>query len=159
MALLYNPVHTPELELIALQAEALFLVARAQDASIADRDIGLREVAALPLILPSRPNALRMLIESQMASIGCKPRLSLEIDGISAILDLVGDAAGYAVLPRHAVAYSGRPHDFRVCAIVQPQLSSRLVIASAASRPHTHTQTATLALVQAVAAQVFPGSG
>jgi LysR family nitrogen assimilation transcriptional regulator len=44
-----------------------------------------------------------------MASIGCHPQIALEIDGVSAILDLVADGAGCAILSRNAVMRSVRP--------------------------------------------------
>ena len=66
-------------------------------------------VAQLPLVIPSRPNAIRMQVESEMARIGCRPSIALEIDGVSAILDLVADGAGYAILSRNAVASSVKP--------------------------------------------------
>jgi LysR family nitrogen assimilation transcriptional regulator len=65
-----------------------------------------REVARLPLVIPSRPNAIRMHVEAEMAAIGCRPAIALEIDGVSAILDLVADGAGSAILSRNAVASS-----------------------------------------------------
>jgi LysR family nitrogen assimilation transcriptional regulator len=50
-----------------------------------------------------------MHVESELANIGCRLNIALEIDGDSAILDLVADGAGSAVLSRNAVASSIRP--------------------------------------------------
>ena len=71
--------------------------------------IRLGEVARLPLVIPSRPNAMRMRVESEMAAIGCRPNVALEVDGVPAILDLVADGAGHAILPRNAVTRSIDP--------------------------------------------------
>ena len=55
-------------------------------------------MAGLPLVIPTRPNAIRMQVETEMANQGCRPTIALEIDGAAAILELVADGAGSAVL-------------------------------------------------------------
>ena len=59
----------------------------------------LRELPRYPLILTSRMNANRMLIEAQLAQLGLKPQIEFEIDGIASVLDLVHEGYGHAVLP------------------------------------------------------------
>jgi LysR family nitrogen assimilation transcriptional regulator len=117
IAVLYNARPSTELDIRALQQEDLFLVqTRGASRQRAPAAITLRALADLPLVIPSRPNAIRMQVESEMATIGCRPRVALEIDGVSAILDLVADGAGSAVLSRHAVASSVKPSAFMFCA-------------------------------------------
>ena len=113
--------------------------------------VALREVARLPLVIPSRPNAIRMHVESEMAAIGCRPSIALEIDGVAAILDLVADGAGSAILSRNAVASSIKPSAFTVRAITDPPLRTRLSLATSSQRPATLTQQATLELVRGTA--------
>jgi len=110
-------------------------------------------VATLPLVIPTRPNAIRMHVESEMAAIGCRPHIALEIDGVSAILDLVADGAGYAILPRNAVMRSVRPSAFSVRPLKQPALHIQLTTAVSAQRPSTLTQQATITLLTEMAAQ------
>lgn len=160
VALLYNPLPSAELETAPLLTESLFLIGRrepAPDGRAADDAAPrtLREVALLPLVIPSRPHAMRMLVEKQMAEIGCRPNIALEIDGVAAILDLVLDGAGFAVLPAHALGTVAQPEAFVLRPIVEPALRSNLVIATAASRPATLTQQALVALVRDIAASVF----
>ena len=113
--------------------------------------IALRDIARLPLVIPSRPNAIRMHLEAEMAGIGCRPEIALEIDGVSAILDLVADGAGCAVLSRNAVASSVSPSAFTVRAICDPALRTRLSLVTSSLRPATLTQQATLALIETTA--------
>ncbi|HQD15370.1 MAG TPA: LysR substrate-binding domain-containing protein, partial [Ottowia sp.] len=77
--------------------------------------------------------------------------IALEIDGVSAILDLVADGAGHAILSRNAVASSVKPSAFTVRAISQPPLRTRLSLATSSARPATLTQQATMELVRATA--------
>ncbi len=156
IALLYNPPASPELNTRPLMDEELFLIGpRAPRSKATTQPISLKEVSDLPLVIPSRPNAIRMVVETEMAGIGCKPDISLEIDGVAAILDLVADGAGYAVLPKYALATTQRPEAYQARPIEKPRLASRLALATAAGRTTTMTQQAMLELIQQVAGEVF----
>ncbi|WP_298924658.1 LysR substrate-binding domain-containing protein [uncultured Ramlibacter sp.] len=152
IALLYNAGPSPELELTPLLEEPLFLVQRRSGKTAARaRSIALRELAALPLVIPSRPNAIRMLVETEMAKLGCQLQVALEIDGVAAILDLVEDGAGSAVLSHNAVATSAHPQAFALRPIATPGLRSKLTAAMSSQRPATLTQTSVLQLIQQTA--------
>jgi LysR family nitrogen assimilation transcriptional regulator len=156
IALLYNPQPSPELTTQPLMDEELLLIGpRPAKGKATAAALSLREVSALPLVIPSRPNAIRMVVETEMAGIGCKPEISLEIDGVAAILDLVADGAGYAILPKHALATTTRPEAYQARPIVNPHLVSRLTLATAAGRTTTMTQQAMVELIQQVAGEVF----
>jgi LysR family nitrogen assimilation transcriptional regulator len=151
IAVLYNAQPSPDMDLIPLRDEELLLVQPRPPGLPEDPPPGpvaLREVAALALVIPSRPNAVRMHVENEMASIGCRPTVALEIDGVSAILDLVSDGAGAALLSRNAVACSIRPSDFQVRAVCAPALRIRLSLATSSLRPATLTQQSALALIR-----------
>ena len=153
LAVLYNPPTSPELETALLHQEALVLIsantgAAEQPARTLPAAVSLRDLAALPLIVPSRPNAFRQLIESGMARLGCKPDIVLEIDGLSAILDLVREGLGYAVLPAYTLSNFARPHPFVTHAIEQPTLISQLNLVWSARRPTTETHKQALAIVR-----------
>jgi LysR family nitrogen assimilation transcriptional regulator len=150
IAVLYNPSHIQGIEHTPLVQEELLLVQPRPPGLQEDPPplaISLKEVAALPLVIPTRPNAIRMHVESEMATIGCQPLIALEIDGVSAILDLVADGAGYAILPRNAVMRSVRPSAYTVRSVSAPALTIQLTTAISSLRPTTLTQQATLALI------------
>lgn len=150
IAVLYNAQPAPEIEITPLQDEELVLIQPRPPGLPEDPPPGpmaLRDVAALPLVIPSRPNAVRMHVETEMANIGCRPIVALEIDGVSAILDLVTDGAGAALLSRNAVASSIRPSSYQMRA-TDPPLRTRLCLATSSQRPATLTQQTTLALIQ-----------
>ncbi|HPL79469.1 MAG TPA: LysR substrate-binding domain-containing protein [Burkholderiaceae bacterium] len=154
IAVLYNAQPATGIEATPLVDEDLMLVQPRPPGLPEDPPpppITLQEVARLPLVIPSRPNAIRMHVEAEMAAIGCRPTIALEIDGVSAILDLVADGAGQAILSRNAVASSVKPSAFTVRAIGQPPLRTRLSLATSSARPATLTQQATMELVRATA--------
>ncbi|MCW5650325.1 MAG: LysR family transcriptional regulator [Ramlibacter sp.] len=158
IALLYNATASTDTESTLLLEEDLFLVQRQGDASSAPlrQPVTLRELASLPLVIPSRPNAIRMIVEAELASLGSPPDIALEIDGVAAILELVADGAGSAVLSRNAVHTSARPKAFSMRPIVgsgpgTPRLRSKLSMAVSSQRPATLTQKAMLELIQQTA--------
>ena len=157
IAVLYNAQPGSEIEVMPLQEEELCLV-QARPKGLAEDPppgpIALSEVAQLPLIIPSRPNAFRAQVESELANLGCRPRIALEIDGVSTILDLVEGGVGSAVLSRNAVANSVRPSAFTVRAIHEPVLRTRISAATSSLRPTTLTQQTTLGLIRETLARV-----
>ena len=158
IALLYNAKATAGLEISHLVQEELWLVQVRQSALQEDPPpppIRLKEVAKLPLVIPSRPNAIRMHVESEMAGIGCRPNIALEIDGVTSILELVADGAGSAILSRNAVTRSINPSAFSKRAISEPQLSIELSIVVSSLRPTTLTQQATLSLIRETAQKLL----
>jgi len=157
VALLYNLRAGPELDAVPLQLEELFLVQARGASRAASRPIGLRAVAKLPLVIPSRPNAIRMQVESELAAIGCRPLIAMEIDGVSAILDLVADGAGYAILSRNAVKSSVKPASYLLRSIRDPALRIQIALASSAQRPATLTLQATQQLIRDTLAALMTG--
>ena len=154
IAVLYNAQPAASIEIFPLLTEELVLVQARPPGLLEDPPpppIALRDIARLPLVIPSRPNAIRMHLEAEMAGIGCRPEIALEIDGVSAILDLVADGAGCAVLSRNAVASSVSPSAFTVRTICEPALRTRLSLVTSSLRPATLTQQATLALIETTA--------
>ena len=154
IAMLYNPQPADGIEIFPLLSEQLVLVLARPPGLLEDPPpppVALRDIAGMPLVIPSRPNAIRMQLEAEMAGIGCRPEIALEIDGVPAILDLVADGAGCAVLSRNAVASSIKPSAFSVRTIHTPALRTRVSLVISSLRPATLTQRATLALIETIA--------
>ena len=160
IAVLYNTEHSPEVEVTTLHTEELVLISKAAPASgkalgkapktKTSQFITLSEVADLPLILPSRPNAFRMLIEGEMRIISRKPTICLEVDGLNAILSLVKEGMGHAVLPSYTLSNFDDPSPFSLRRITQPRIMSQLMLVRASRRPCTETQKKAVEVVNSV---------
>lgn len=154
IVVLYNAQPSRELDLTPLLEEELVLV-RARPPGLHEDPppgpVALEDVARLPLVIPTRPNAIRMHVESALAGHGLRPNVFLEIDGVSAILDLVLDGAGCAILSRNALLNSPRPSAYTAQTIGRPPLRIRLSLATSLQRPATQVQKATLELIAAKA--------
>ena len=160
IAVLYNAEHSPEVEMTLLHTEELVLISKTPSTSHEApnkaaktkhlQPITLAEVADLPLILPSRPNAFRILIEGEMRTINRKPNISLEVDGLNAILSLVKEGMGHAVLPSYTLSNFDDPTPFSLRSITQPRIMSQLMLVRAARRPSTETQKKAIEVVKSV---------
>lgn len=154
IAVLYNPAPMPGLETAFLADEALMLVQARPPGLLEDPPpppLPMTQLVEFPLVIPRRPNAVRMLVESELAALGRRPNVALEIDGVPAILDLVADGAGCAVLSCHAVSKSIRPSAYSLRPLLRADgqaLTISLHTALSAQRPVTRTQQVTLELIR-----------
>ena len=160
MAVLYNPDQSTDLEMSTLHEDTLSLIspvvqsdAKAKPKSRKNKveeSVALADVAQLPLILPSRPNAFRILIEGEMMTIGKRPNVILEVDGLNAILNLVKEGMGHAVLPGYTLSNFEDATPFTVRSIHSPAIKSQLMLVWSSRRPTTQTQKKAMEVVSAV---------
>jgi len=158
IALVYNALPTPGIELRPLLQDELLLVqggAGEPGGGEGGGAIALADLARHPLIIPARPNALRMHVETALLNISAQPRIAMEVNSVATILDLVADGVGSAVLSRHAVLTAAQPERFTLRRIVDPGLFPLLSIATGADRPATGTQRATLDILERVVRDVL----
>ena len=158
MSVLYNAENSPEVEVTTLHTEELVLISKTagvrskapRKPTLKHTPISLAEVADLPLILPSRPNAFRILIDREMIAINRKPQITLEVDGLNAILSLVKEGMGHAVLPGYTLSNFDDPAPFTVRSIHSPRIMSKLMLVRSARRPNTETQKTAIEVVKSV---------
>jgi LysR family transcriptional regulator, nitrogen assimilation regulatory protein len=146
IALLYNPPPTPQLAYEHAWSEKLYLIS-ATDRKMPAR-VRIADLARYPLIIPSRPNALRNLIEAECGRKNVALDIILEIDAITSVLDLVERGVGYAILTRNAVQDRVATNAIQATPIVGPGITSHLYIATAAQRPMTRLARHTINLIR-----------
>jgi LysR family nitrogen assimilation transcriptional regulator len=178
-ALLYNPTPSPAIESHVLLEEPLCLVgprkvrheregpprariaparregAQRQGSASEPRTLRAAELPRYPLIIPSRPHAIRTLVETRLAGLGLRPQVAMEIDAIPAIMELVADGYGYAVLSARALSGSAIAPRLYARTIVAPQFRSALAIVISAQRPATPLQRATIAMIERLAPEAL----
>jgi LysR family nitrogen assimilation transcriptional regulator len=101
----------------------------------ARKSITLAELGQYPLIIPGRPHAMRMSVENALAGVEQKVRVAYEIENIPAIIDLVHERHGFAVLTLNAVKSSNWAEEVLIKPILAPVLKTPLSIATSAQRP------------------------
>ncbi len=148
IGVVYNPAPLPSVEIRPLHEQQLFLISsKAGRKHRSSKSVQLRELPRYPLILTSRMNANRMLIEAQLAQLGLKPQIEFEVDGIASVLDLVHEGYGYAVLPLSSLSGHTFERSFTATPIVRPTLRIPLSLVTSAQRPITPLARETLSLI------------
>jgi LysR family nitrogen assimilation transcriptional regulator len=149
LALVYESKFSPEVELEPLCEEALSVVG--PEGADLGPQVSLQKLADLALVIPSRPNAIRIKVETALARLDRRPLIAIEVDGVSAILDLVETGAGYGVLPPYAIEADARGRALQAFSIAAPGLKIPISIATSARRAVTETQRVALDLLREVA--------
>ncbi len=139
-AVVYNVTPSPAVDLVPVLDEVLYLVSsRGPGEPRVGPPIPLAELAAQPLVMPSRPHSIRMLLESAMVAEGCRPQVGTEIESVPAILDLVLQHGLHGVLTLNGVRSHGHADVFSVRPIAPHGGRDRLVttqwLATSAQRP------------------------
>jgi len=150
IGIVYNPRPSAAIDFAPLLEEDLCLIERCT-ARRAGAAIPLRELPRYPLIMPTRLHSIRTLVESELARLGLRPNVTLEIDAIAAILELVAEGQGCAVLSRRALPPGDAGRKLQARAIVRPVLRSTLAIAVSAQRPATPLQQAVVGVLEDLA--------
>jgi len=136
-ALVYNAPASPSVDLQPLLDEQLFFIAPLPLPAERkkSKSVPLAELGKYPLIIPSRPHAMRMSVENALAALGVTIKVAHEIECIPAIIDLVRQRHGYAVLPLNAVKSTPWAAEVLVKPVLAPTLKTSLSIATSAQRP------------------------
>jgi LysR family nitrogen assimilation transcriptional regulator len=136
-ALVYNAPASPSVDLQPLLDEQLFFIAPLPLPAERkkSKSVPLAELGNYPLIIPSRPHAMRMSVENALAAVGVTIKVAHEIECIPAIIDLVRQRHGYAVLPLNAVKSTPWAAEVLVKPVLAPTLKTSLSIATSAQRP------------------------
>jgi len=121
----------------ALATHELYLVGPHGDALTAWPDFRFHELARAPLVLPGVPDGLRMMLAEVARKHAVPLDVSLEVDSLTAMKEIVASRAGYTILSRQAVANEVAAQRLQVSRIVEPVLTRTLVLATSAQRPLT----------------------
>ena len=89
-----------------LLSEQLYLLAPASAGLRTDQPVTLEKVAEQTLILTSRPNSLRLIVENALAAAQLPLRIAIDGNSTAAMIDLVARGIGCSVLP-YCAADSG----------------------------------------------------
>lgn len=149
MALLFDPPASPLLEYRTLMRETLLLVAPPRAPALPVR-VGLAALAEVPMVLPSAPNAIRSLVEAVLRPRRIALRVVAEVGAVQTVVALVGQGAGYTVLPASALQQVDGAAALRRCAIGPPAIRNTLVLALPNARPATRLTRATGELLAAL---------
>ncbi len=136
--LVYNATPSPAVNIVPLLEDQLYLIAPRSGAAARKaprKSIMLAELADYPLIIPSRPHSIRMSVENALTGVNRKIKVAHEIECIPAVIDLVRQGLGFAVLPLNAVTSTRWADEVAAKPILAPTLKTPLSIVTSAQRP------------------------
>ena len=149
VAVLYNAPRTSALVCEPLLNDELFLLGPVADpAGAGSAQVAGCRLAHIPLILPSRPHGLRMLVDELLAAIGVTPNVQVEIDAMPSTLSLVEAGIGYTILSYSSAHHLLEARRIRKWAIVEPTMTRSLVVATSMQRPVTKAARALVGFVR-----------
>jgi LysR family transcriptional regulator, nitrogen assimilation regulatory protein len=102
IACLHDPIPTRGLTIVPLVSEEVFLVGRPGFFSFRRGFARPNDLCRVPLILPSRPNASRRLLDSWVSQRGLTLDIRLEVNDTSIIRTLLKEGVGLSLLSQGA---------------------------------------------------------
>lgn len=124
LAVLFSRERSDELSVEPLMVEELFLIL-AEDSPIlkGKETVTLREIAEVPLILPTSDHGLRRRIEAEFESRALFPKIVAEIDSLSLLMSCVNDNIGGTIKPMGAIMQeTERGRSFRCIRVSDAQM-------------------------------------
>ena len=102
--------------------------------------VPLSELGRYPLVIPERSHAIRRLLEAHAALAGVRLDVAWEVSSVPAIVALVREGYGHAVLTPSAVASQAHAGALSARPLGEPVLLNTLCIATSASKRATPLQ-------------------
>ena len=131
-AVVYNPVPADGVVLTPLFEERFYLVSGPMEPPPGVQlkaDMQLSDLATLPLITPSKLHSVHLALVEALREFGKEPNVRHEIANLTAVLDLVRNGLGFAVLPVSAVHPCIGDKNTRIHGIHRPSLQCELFAA------------------------------
>jgi LysR family nitrogen assimilation transcriptional regulator len=137
-AVLYDFPRMSNLSAEPLVTEELLLLGPPQDpANLGTGPVQAARLAEIPLILPSHPHGLRLLVDRSLREIGISANIQYEINAMMSTLSLVESGAGYTILPLACVDHLLSAGRLKSWSIVEPSMKRALVLAASTQRAAT----------------------
>ena len=149
LACAHDPLPQRGFEVVPLIREQVYLVGKAGGAVFRRGSIGIGDLAELPLLLPSRPNASRRLLDSWVAQKGISLTIKLEVDDHSVIRGLVRQGIGVTLLTQGAFDADLRHGEVEAVPF-RPRAYWPLALVAPAHGPRSEVVTAFIGTLRAV---------
>ena len=127
-ALLYGPASHFQMSVAEILFEELMLVGPASADLDPDKRISIKEIAKLPLVLPSQPHGLRLIVEAAAAKAHVRLNVRYEADSFLVLKELASIGLGYTALPMSAFSREIGVESLRYAPIGNPPLMRQLVL-------------------------------
>ncbi|MEK6438276.1 LysR family transcriptional regulator [Pseudonocardia sp. T1-2H] len=134
LAVLYDVRPSASVDVRPLLDEALWVVGPPDADLSLEHPMGLAEVVDRLRVLPSRPHAMRNMLERTAARKGCELRVAVETNSMSVQRRLAAAGVGLTVLPGTAVTNALARGRVTAAPLTDPEMRRRLVLAMPGTR-------------------------
>jgi LysR family transcriptional regulator, nitrogen assimilation regulatory protein len=156
LATIYGPAKSVHLSAETLRHDDLLVVAKRGSGIASLGSVDLEWLAGQPLVLPSRPHALRLLVDDALSTCALVPNVAVEADSFGALLAIVSGGIGMTLLPFYAIArHDGVSVE---TATLAPKLQRELVLVTPPIHRLSRATRAVLELVRAEALALEDGN-
>lgn len=136
---LYSGAGTPGIVGESLVGEGLYLVGLPGSPGTRKPEVALETVAQLPLMMPTRAEGVRGMLDRALSEAGLRADVRVEVDSTAALLDLVRGGLGYVVFPYCTVYAEAGRGEFAVSRVIRPTIERELVVATSTKQPLSPT--------------------
>jgi LysR family nitrogen assimilation transcriptional regulator len=133
LAIVYNQTALDAFDVRPLCSEAMVVVGPPGDTLIEQRGgepLRIRDLAALPLIVPAFPHANRRVLEQAAVQHGVHLRVVLEVDSVTLTKALVRRGLGYSLLTYTAIQEDVCRGDLQALPVERPTIRSTVSVAT-----------------------------
>jgi LysR family nitrogen assimilation transcriptional regulator len=137
VALLHNPPPLQAIEAVPVLTERMVVIGPPARKTRADPrpHLRIRDLADLPLIMPSLPHNNRRLLEQAAVQHGVNLNILFEVDSVGLTKQLVSRGLGYSVIAASAVSEEVARGAMRAIPIERPALTATIAIATPHGAP------------------------
>lgn len=141
IAILHDARRSQHIAVDPLATARLFLVSDpglARAAGLQRKaSVPVRQLASLPLALPSRSHGLRRTLDNAVAKLKIELNVEYELDTLTLMKAIAQGGIAHTVLALPAVMAEVQEGQLKATALVSPSLETRLMIATSLNRPLT----------------------
>lgn len=119
----------------ALATVPTFLVGKPGHAALSAPTVALRELRALPLVLPAMPNGLRGVLDQLSHKLGFSLQIVMEVDTASAMKDVAMSGHAFTLLPLMAVSEELAAGTLAASEVVEPAIPRTIALGLNTHRP------------------------
>jgi len=149
VAVLYNAPRITTLFVDPLVTDELILLGPPDDpAGAGIGPVNAEQLSRIPVILPSRPHGLRIVVDDFLMRAGLAPNVLVEIDAMPSTLNLIERGLAYTILSYSCVqqlVLTGRIRSWPI----EPAMTRTMVLATSTQRPMTRAARTLARMVRA----------
>ena len=111
------------------------------------KEIKLSDIAHLPIVLPSRPHGIRILVDNAISKAGVKLNVAISGDAFEVLKSLVKTGNYHAFIPLSAINEDLSEGTLEARTFISPTIKRQLVLAMAPDRKNTRAAQSALQII------------